>query len=53
MDRRPRWWLLVIRRVYAIGALAVRLEDWEAVRTLALQRPRSLRESTFPFQRGV
>jgi hypothetical protein len=35
----PRVWLLVIERVYALGALAVRLGNWPAVRSLALRRP--------------
>jgi hypothetical protein len=35
----PRVWLQVIERVYALGALAVRQEDWPAVRTLTLQHP--------------
>jgi len=35
----PQVWLLVIERVYGLGALAVRLRRWEAVKTLALQLP--------------
>ncbi|HZE69308.1 MAG TPA: hypothetical protein VE135_07305 [Pyrinomonadaceae bacterium] len=35
-------WLEVIRRVYALGALAVRRENWDAVRLLIVQRPRGL-----------
>lgn len=35
----PRIWLLVIERVFGLGALAVRRGDWKAVRTLTLQRP--------------
>jgi hypothetical protein len=35
-------WLEVIRRIYALGALAVRREDWNAVRLLILQRPKGL-----------
>jgi hypothetical protein len=44
MDRRdlpipaPKLWLMVIERVYALGALAVRRQQWEAVHDLALQR---------------
>lgn len=38
----PRVWLRVIERVYALGALAVREEDWDAVRTLTVQSPRGL-----------
>jgi hypothetical protein len=41
-DKAPRLWLLVMRRVFALGALAVRLRIWEAVRTLTLQRPGEL-----------
>lgn len=37
--RAPRIWLEVIERVFALGALAVRLKEWEAVRTLTLQLP--------------
>jgi hypothetical protein len=33
----PMLWLEITRRVVAIGAYAVRLENWKAVRTLALQ----------------
>jgi hypothetical protein len=32
-------WLSIFQRVLALGALAVRLEAWSAVRELALQRP--------------
>jgi hypothetical protein len=35
----PRLWLEIIERVVALGAYAVRLEEWEAVRTLTLQIP--------------
>src|SRR5206468_706754 len=31
-------WLMVVERVFGLGALAVRLQKWEAVRVLALQR---------------
>jgi hypothetical protein len=40
--KAPRLWLLVIRRVFGLGALAVRLRKWDAVRALAAQRPREL-----------
>lgn len=40
----PRVWLAIIRRVYALGALAVRSENWEAVRMLTLQVPRAMDE---------
>jgi hypothetical protein len=36
----PRIWLQIIERVYALGALAVRRENWDAVRLLTLQMPR-------------
>lgn len=35
----PRVWLVVIERVYALGALAVRRKRWTAVRELTVQRP--------------
>lgn len=35
-------WLEVIRRVYALGALGVRRENWDAVRLLIVQRPRGM-----------
>jgi len=38
-ERGPRVWLLVIQRVYGLGALAVRRGNWKAVRTLTLQLP--------------
>ena len=41
-ERAPRVWLIVIERVYALGALAVRRRDWPAVRTLTLQLPEAI-----------
>jgi hypothetical protein len=38
----PRVWLEIMRRIYGIGALAVRRRDWSAVRTLTLQHPERL-----------
>jgi hypothetical protein len=38
----PRLWLLVVRRVFGLGGLAVRSRRWDAVRMLASQRPREL-----------
>jgi hypothetical protein len=38
-EKAPRIWLLIAERIYALGALAVRLGDWKAVRTLTLQLP--------------
>jgi hypothetical protein len=38
----PRVWLAVIEHVFALGSLAVRLEAWNAVRTLTLQLPKPL-----------
>lgn len=32
----PVLWLRIAERLYALGALAVRLEDWESVRAIAL-----------------
>ncbi|WP_345616488.1 AlbA family DNA-binding domain-containing protein [Streptomyces sanyensis] len=34
----PRLWLSVLERVYGLGGLAVRLQDWPAVRMLADRR---------------
>jgi hypothetical protein len=44
-DLAPRVWLQIIERVYALGALAVRRENWEAVRMLTLQRPRRIHDT--------
>jgi hypothetical protein len=38
----PRIWLQIIERVYALGSLAVRKENWEAVRMLTLQQPQKI-----------
>jgi hypothetical protein len=38
----PRVWLQIIERIYALGALAVREENWGAVRMLTLQQPRKI-----------
>ncbi len=38
----PRVWLEIMRRIYGIGALAVRRRKWSAVRTLTLQHPERL-----------
>ncbi len=35
----PRVFLQVIQRVYALGSLAVRLEQWQTMRMLSLQLP--------------
>ncbi len=40
--KASKLWLEVIRRVWALGGLAVRREDWNAVRLLILQRPKGL-----------
>lgn len=40
----PRVFLVVIERIYALGALAVRLRRWEAIRELTLQRPERIDE---------
>jgi hypothetical protein len=41
-ERAPRVWLQIIRRVYALGALAVRRRNWQAVRVLSVQLPAGL-----------
>jgi hypothetical protein len=38
----PRVWLRLVERLYGLGALAVREEDWDAVRTLTSQAPKGL-----------
>lgn len=43
----PTLWLLIGVRVFALGALAVRLERWEAVKTLALQAPQDARAAGY------
>ncbi len=43
----PRVWLAVIEHIFALGALAVRLESWEAIRTLTLQLPKPLAEDGY------
>jgi len=39
VDKGPRVFVEVLARVYAVGALAVRLGDWASVRALTLQSP--------------
>lgn len=41
-EKAPRVWLLTVERVIALGALAVRRGNWEAVRMLAVQLPKRL-----------
>jgi hypothetical protein len=41
-ERAPRVFLSVIERIYGLGALAVRLRRWEAIRVLTLQRPEGM-----------
>lgn len=43
-EKAPRTFLEVLERIYALGALAVRLRRWEAVRQLALQAPERIDE---------
>lgn len=43
-DPAPRIWLLIVTRVMALGALAVRLRNWRAVFMLATERPARLDE---------
>jgi hypothetical protein len=38
-ERAPRVFLAVVERVYGLGALAVRLRRWDAIRVLTLQHP--------------
>jgi hypothetical protein len=38
----PRVWLQIIERIYALGSLALRKENWRAVRLLTLQQPRKV-----------
>ena len=41
-EKAPRVFLEVIERIYGLGALAVRLGRWEAVRQLTLQSPEKI-----------
>jgi hypothetical protein len=41
-EKAPRVWLLIIERIFGLGALAVRGEKWDAVRTLTLQLPQRI-----------
>jgi hypothetical protein len=41
-EKAPRVFLAVLERIYGLGALAVRLKRWEAVRQLTLQFPERL-----------
>jgi len=41
-ERAPRVWLLVLERVFGLGAFAARRRNWTAVRTLTLQLPEGL-----------
>jgi hypothetical protein len=43
----PRVWLEVIVHVFALGAFAMHLENWDAVRTLTLQLPKPLAEEGY------
>jgi hypothetical protein len=38
-EKAPRVFLEVLERVYAVGALAVRLKRWDAIRQLTLEMP--------------
>ena len=46
-ERSPRVWLVVIERVFGLGALAVRRNRWDAVRTLTLQLPEPIAEDGY------
>jgi hypothetical protein len=41
-EKAPRVWLLIIERVFGLGALAVRRGNWGAVRELTVQLPACL-----------
>lgn len=43
----PRVWLVIMERVYALGALAVRRMDWPSVRILTLQLPEPLADEGY------
>jgi len=43
----PRVWLLILERVTALGGLAVRQQNWEAIRALVLQLPDALAEDGY------
>jgi hypothetical protein len=47
----PRVWLAIAERVYGLGAMAVRTENWQAVRALARQRAAETERSTTPWLR--
>lgn len=40
----PRVWLMTIERLYGVGALAVRLGAWEAVRYIATYKPQKVND---------
>ena len=46
-ETAPRVWLVVIERVFALGALAVRGRRWAAVRTLTVQLPEPIAEDGY------
>jgi Putative DNA-binding domain len=46
-DFAPRLWLAILERVFAVGALAVRLEKWSAARTLVVQLPKALADDGY------
>lgn len=41
-------WVMVIERIFAIGAFAVRRRDWRSVKTLAVQPPHSQERVDYP-----
>lgn len=43
----PRLWLAILERVFALGALAVREERWDAVRSLTVQLPPGLAQGGY------
>jgi hypothetical protein len=46
-------WLSVIKRVFALGALAVRQKDWISVKMLAVQEPSNKESSSYYYPNWV
>jgi hypothetical protein len=46
-DFATQLWLAILERVFALGALAVRNENWNAVRSLTLRLPQHLVETEY------
>ena len=45
--KAPLVWLAIIERVFALGGLAVRREEWKAARTLTIQLPAPLQQGGY------